>query len=42
MIELYVKMFKKHMIKNINDVPVLYREKVQEVLIKENIEFYEE
>ena len=42
MIELYVKMFKKHMIKNINDVPVLYREKVQKILMKENIKFYEE
>lgn len=42
MIELYVKMFKKHTIKNINDVPVLYREKVRGILIKENIEFDEE
>lgn len=42
MIELYIKMFKKHMIKNINDVPVLYREKVRGILIKENIEFNEE
>ena len=42
MIELYVKMFKKHMIKNINDVPIRYREKVRGILIEENIEFYEE
>ena len=42
MIELYVKMFEKHMIKNIKDVPVLYREKVRGILIKENIEFDEE